>query len=510
MRTGAQIELHGVGILVDLEEELVDLGSAAPVVLVGHETNEPVRLILDDLEGAGADHGRLVGVGVGGRLGIDLRPDMRGQDRHGEPEHVRLGTRADEAHRVGVDGDHALDERRVAGERPHVVVDDVVEGEDDVAGRERTPVLPRHPPAQREGPRLAVGRVTPGRRESRLGRQRRGVIASQEVVVEIVDLGRGARLTDEGVERLGVVGPADTQHGRAGGRRAGAGREGGRQRPDEADEQTDNESKRAEARRRSPRPAMMPRLALGVFVTVTEPPPPDQCPRPRSHTSMRPVLHVDVAHRRPARSRAASAVRQLHHADGDVGAKRAGCRRSRSDRGRGLSRPLTRLGTASFTLGRTRAHSDAVGLSLREASSAAAPLLRRCARRPGNDRPRRSSSRKPGCANQVDLLDRSAALGEGNVDRHRRLHGLHRPSAPAQRLGHGVRSDDDRSRKERVGDLHIEALHVVERRGHRRRPELLEEPSAVGRARLLPVRLRRFSGHVCGASPRRWIACVGG
>ena len=57
-----QVLRQRVLVLVVLEDDLVDLGLAAPVLLVGHAADELALLPLHDLEGAGADDGRLVEV----------------------------------------------------------------------------------------------------------------------------------------------------------------------------------------------------------------------------------------------------------------------------------------------------------------------------------------------------------------------------------------------------------------------------------------------------------------
>ena len=59
-------------------------------------------------------------------------------------------------------------ERRAIAGGDIGVVDDPVEGEVHVVGRERLPVVPGHVPAQMEGPGQSVVRVLPGLRQARL------------------------------------------------------------------------------------------------------------------------------------------------------------------------------------------------------------------------------------------------------------------------------------------------------------------------------------------------------
>jgi hypothetical protein len=80
----------GVGVVEDPVDDLVDLGRAAPVGLVGGQAHELAGAALGEHERARADRVLLV---VEGRdlLLVDVLPDVLGQDRHGQPEHGRAG-----------------------------------------------------------------------------------------------------------------------------------------------------------------------------------------------------------------------------------------------------------------------------------------------------------------------------------------------------------------------------------------------------------------------------------
>ena len=156
-RAGLEVGGHRVSVRVELEDDLVDLGSATPVALVGDHAHVVALDPLDGLKGPGADDRRTVGKAVGRGLGRDLRPDVGRQDVDDRAEHVGLGFRAVEPDRVVVDRDHVLDEVRIGREVRHLVLDDVVEREDHIFGRERHAVLPGDAVAQVERPGLAVG-----------------------------------------------------------------------------------------------------------------------------------------------------------------------------------------------------------------------------------------------------------------------------------------------------------------------------------------------------------------
>ena len=161
---------------------------------------------------------------------------MLGQDGDPGAQDVRLGLAAADLHGGVVDRDDLVDEGREAGERAHLIVDDVVVGEGDIARRECDAVLPLDSGAQVEGPHLAVRRDLP-----RLGQVRDRLqieaVADEEVVVEHPDLvGRGLG-PDERVEVVRVVRPADPQDDLPVRRRAGVGGERPAESPDEAREQ---------------------------------------------------------------------------------------------------------------------------------------------------------------------------------------------------------------------------------------------------------------------------------
>ena len=158
-----QVLHHGVGALIGEDVEVGDVRRAAPVVGVGLEMDVLADLPADDLEGPRADDRRLVLKARAGGLARDLRPDVLRQDGHHHAQHVRLGSL-----RVDLDGVRAGrlgagDAVGVDGQVREVVLDDVVEGEGHVGGRERHAVLPLHALAGLERPGLAVGRHLPAR-----------------------------------------------------------------------------------------------------------------------------------------------------------------------------------------------------------------------------------------------------------------------------------------------------------------------------------------------------------
>ena len=163
---------HGVFVAEDAEDQLVDLGRAGPVVLVGLEPEELPGLVLDEPERPGS-HG-LVVVGEGeGLVGGDVLPDVLGQDRHREAGHDRrrLADREDQGGVVGGLG------RGDVGDVAAVVglligaVDDPVEGVRGVLGGERLAVGPTEAGADLVGPRGLVGGLLPRLGQGRLGGQ---------------------------------------------------------------------------------------------------------------------------------------------------------------------------------------------------------------------------------------------------------------------------------------------------------------------------------------------------
>jgi hypothetical protein len=125
--SGLEILHHRVRVLVGLDEELVDLGLAAPEARVRDQPHVTVVLVLDHLEWTAADERSLVGVGSAGELARDLRPDVLGQDRHLHREDVGLGLAALEHGRGVVGGGHLRHEGEVGREVREVVLDDVVD-----------------------------------------------------------------------------------------------------------------------------------------------------------------------------------------------------------------------------------------------------------------------------------------------------------------------------------------------------------------------------------------------
>ena len=211
---GLEVLGHRVGVLVDLHHELVDGGLALdPVVRVLDHLHVLALLDLGRLEGPGADDRRLVDVGRGQAGHRHLGPDVLGQDRDPETQHVGLGLGADHLHRE-VALRHDLDDVvGVAGEGREVVLDDEVVGERDVRRREGLAVLPLDALPELEGPRLAVRRGGPACRQLGPRREVRRV-ADEEVVVEMEDLVGRAAVPDERVEVVGVERRAEAQRER--------------------------------------------------------------------------------------------------------------------------------------------------------------------------------------------------------------------------------------------------------------------------------------------------------
>ena len=241
---GAELEVLGerVLVLVDLEDDLVDLGLAAPVVLVGHAADELALLPLHDLERSGADDRRAVE--VLGRLvvGLELAPDVLRHDRHPHGEDVGLGLVAldDDGGVVGRrDRLDAVERREERGELEVLLV---VEAEGDVLGRQRLAVAPHDALADLEGPGEAVLALGPALGEPRLGLEVLVAVVGEEVVADVVEL--VGRLLDahERVEVVRVGRPAHLEGDGAAGRRGTrAGGEGAGQAPDEAGRQGEDD-----------------------------------------------------------------------------------------------------------------------------------------------------------------------------------------------------------------------------------------------------------------------------
>ena len=160
---------------------------------------------------------------------------MLRHDRHVDAQHVRLGLGALDAHGGVVDGDGPDDVLRVRGPVRELVLDDVVVGEGDVAGRQRHAVAPLGVAADRERPRLAVRRHRPvGGETRRVGAlhwcERAVVVAHEGLVGEVPDLVGRPDDADEGAEVVDVREGADpVDDGARRGRGAGGGT-GGRRR----------------------------------------------------------------------------------------------------------------------------------------------------------------------------------------------------------------------------------------------------------------------------------------
>ena len=89
---------HGVVVVVELEDDLVYLGSAPEVVGVGLQARELAFLPLHGLEGTGADH-RLVLEALG-LVRRNILPDVLGQDVDVRVQHLDRGFLGLEHHRV--------------------------------------------------------------------------------------------------------------------------------------------------------------------------------------------------------------------------------------------------------------------------------------------------------------------------------------------------------------------------------------------------------------------------
>ncbi len=157
------------------------------------------------------------------RLRRDLLPDVLGQDGDPQAQEVGLGLVGDELNGVVVDLDRLRDALGGARVRRHLVVDDVVVGEDHVVGSQRLPVLPGDVVVQVKGPGLAVGRGLPALGDAvRARHEVFGAPLDEVLVVGGEDLPGGLVVADEGVEVVDVLGDADAQHDLvAGARRSG-------------------------------------------------------------------------------------------------------------------------------------------------------------------------------------------------------------------------------------------------------------------------------------------------
>ncbi len=186
-------------------------GLPAQYVGVGLEAHVLALDPLHDLEGAVADDRRLVLVARGGRLAADLAPDVLRQDGDHHPEHVRLGRVGHDLDVRVVDHLGAGDAVGVRGEVEELVVDDVVEGEGDVARRDGLAVVPGGAFTDGEGPLLAVLGHLPGGRELRARLEVLGVEPDEEVVVHVPEHVVDALDADERVQVVRLLHHADLQ-----------------------------------------------------------------------------------------------------------------------------------------------------------------------------------------------------------------------------------------------------------------------------------------------------------
>ena len=246
---GLEVGDHGVGILIHEEVDVVDGRLGAPVGGVAHHVDVAALLELDGLERPAADERQFGVVAVRGDLRGNVLPDVLGNDRHPHALEVGLGVRADDAHRSRVEGDRALDAVSRVREVGHAVLDDVLEREGHVGGRQRHAVLPLDARADVDRPGLAVGRdaaVLGGRKSAR---QIEGglvaiAVAEQQVVVQRPDLVGLVLVADERVQVVGLLSPADLQcHAAGAGRGRGAGGKSRRQTPHQAAGQENRERK---------------------------------------------------------------------------------------------------------------------------------------------------------------------------------------------------------------------------------------------------------------------------
>ncbi len=206
-----------VGVVVDPEDELVDVGAALEVVVVGHHADELTGAPLDDEERSRADGdlalGRLVGEGLHG-LAVDAAPHVLGQDVDREPLHDRRRLLRGHDDRAVVGRGDRRDVADVVAEVALLVaaVEDPLEGVDDVIGRERDPVGPQQVRAQGVGPGLAVGRGLPRLRQARVRREVDRARRQQRGVLQLEDLVGLGEDPGEGIERVDIGKHADGEH----------------------------------------------------------------------------------------------------------------------------------------------------------------------------------------------------------------------------------------------------------------------------------------------------------
>ena len=140
---GAQLEVlrQRVLVLVDLEDDLVHVGRAAPAGRVGHAADELALLPLDHPEGTRAHDRRLVQVVLGSVRGLELAPDVLGDDGTPHRQDVGFGVRAGDDHRGIVGSRDRLDAVERREKRLELLLPLVVEAEGDVPSGQGTPSL---------------------------------------------------------------------------------------------------------------------------------------------------------------------------------------------------------------------------------------------------------------------------------------------------------------------------------------------------------------------------------
>ena len=204
---GLEVLSHRVGVLVGLEQDLVDGGLFAPVRRVLDHLDVAALLPLRALVGTRPDERqlRLVLLGV-----LDAAPDVLRQ--HVDPEALHVGLRlgADHLDGVVVDDPGFFDVLRVRRVCAQVLIDDDVVAEGDVLGRDGLAVLPGSALPQVEGPGESVVADVPALGEHAL-RRAVEVVADEHVVVERPDLVARPLVPDERVEVVGVVRPCEPE-----------------------------------------------------------------------------------------------------------------------------------------------------------------------------------------------------------------------------------------------------------------------------------------------------------
>ena len=208
--------LGGVDV-VELDVlQLVDLGRAAPVVLVRRQLDVLALLVVGEDERSVADD-RVAGGGVVGELADvgDALPHVLRHDRHVQREHGGLRL-------LGGDHQRVVVGRADLGEVGHEVAvrggrvgigHHQVEGERRVLGRHRLSVGPLDVVPDVERPGQAVRRVRPAVGQRGHRGLRLLVVGGQELVHHPADVRAGREHRGERVQGVDVLGQPHLQHG---------------------------------------------------------------------------------------------------------------------------------------------------------------------------------------------------------------------------------------------------------------------------------------------------------